>query len=40
MATARPRLVIDSARRMLRHGAYRKVAHLMEGMRAGDAAVF
>jgi len=40
MATARPHLVIDSARRMLRHGAYRRVAHLMEGMRPGDAAVF
>src|SRR5262245_9879680 len=40
MAPARPRLMIDSARRMLRHGAYRKVAHLLEGMRPGDAAAF
>lgn len=40
MAPARPRLVIDSARRMLRHGAYRRVAHLLEGMRPGDAAAF
>jgi magnesium transporter len=40
MGPARPRLVIDSARRILRHGAYRKVAHLMEGMRPGDAAAF
>lgn len=40
MNSARPRLVIDSARRMLRHGAYRKVAHLIEGMRPADTAVF
>ena len=40
MAPPRPRLMIDSARRMLRHGAYRKVAHLLEGMRPGDAAAF
>ena len=40
MAPVRPRLMIDSARRMLRHGAYRKVAHLLEGMRPGDAAAF
>lgn len=40
MNSTRPRLMIDSARRMLRHGAYRRVAHLMEAMRPADAAAF
>ena len=40
MAPLRPRLMIDSARRMLRHGAHRKVAHLLEGMQPGDSAAF
>src|SRR2546427_1023303 len=40
MVPTRQRLTIDSARRMLRHGAYKKVAHILEGMRPGDAAAF
>lgn len=40
MVPTRQKLAIDSARRMLRHGAYKKVAHLLEGMRPGDAAAF